>query len=95
MYKLAKISSKGGVIIPKEIRKKFGLEPGMLVAFVEEEGSIKIVPMPKDPVNYARGMLKRKAGEKPLTEVLLEERKKELEREEAEIARWMGKKGDS
>ena len=91
MYKLAKVSPKGGIVIPKEIRQKLGLEPGMLVAFVEDNGNIKIVPLPKDPVDYAMGMLKRKPGEKPLTELLLEERRKDLELEEAKVARWLDK----
>ncbi|RMD96068.1 MAG: AbrB/MazE/SpoVT family DNA-binding domain-containing protein [Calditrichaeota bacterium] len=88
MYKLSKVSPKGGIIIPKEIREKIGLEPGMRVAFVEDNGNIRLVPVPKNPVKYARGMLKR-YGEGSLTKLLLEERKKDKEREEAKVARWL------
>ena len=88
MYKLAKVSPKGGIVIPKEIREKLGLEPGMLVAFVEDNGNFRIVPVPKNPIKSARGMLK-KYGKESLTKLLLEERRKDNEREEAEIARWM------
>ena len=89
MYRLAKVSQKGGIVIPKEIREKLGLEPGTLVAFVEDNGNVKIVPLPKDPVDYAMGMLRRKTGEKPLTELLLEERQNDVELEEAKAARWL------
>ncbi|MDQ7053123.1 MAG: AbrB/MazE/SpoVT family DNA-binding domain-containing protein [candidate division KSB1 bacterium] len=88
MYKLSKVSQKGGIIIPKEIREKIGLEPGMLVAFIEDNGGFRVVPVPKNPIKYARGMLK-KYGKESLTKILLEERRKDNEREEAEIARWM------
>ena len=81
---LTKVSPKGAVVIPKEIRKKFGIEAGMMVDVAEVNGSIKIMPMPKDPITAARGFLKEKS-KKSLTDILLEERKKDLEREEAQI----------
>jgi AbrB family looped-hinge helix DNA binding protein len=37
-----KITSKGQVTIPKEIRDEFGLLPGTEVEFVEEKGAVKI-----------------------------------------------------
>lgn len=37
---LAKITSKGQITIPKEIRKKLGVKDGDKVLFVEEEGRI-------------------------------------------------------
>lgn len=37
-----RITSKGQVTIPKEIRDEFGLLPGTEVEFVAEEGEIKV-----------------------------------------------------
>jgi len=37
-----KITSKGQVTIPKEIRDAFGLLPGTEVEFVAEEGQVKV-----------------------------------------------------
>jgi AbrB family looped-hinge helix DNA binding protein len=37
-----KITSKGQVTIPKEIRDEFGLLPGTEVEFVPEEGDIRV-----------------------------------------------------
>jgi AbrB family looped-hinge helix DNA binding protein len=37
-----RITSKGQVTIPKEIRDEFGLLPGTEVEFVAEEGQVKV-----------------------------------------------------
>lgn len=37
-----RITSKGQVTIPKEIRDQFGLLPGTEVEFVAEEGEVKV-----------------------------------------------------
>ena len=37
-----KITSKGQVTIPKELRDEFGLLPGTEVEFVPEEGEIRV-----------------------------------------------------
>ena len=70
---LAKVSHKGAVVIPKEIRKKFEIEAGMIVNVTEVNGSIRIMPIPKDPIAAARGLLKEDSKQS-LTEILLEER---------------------
>ncbi len=42
--KVSKIQQNGQVTIPIEIRRKWGLEPGDLVAFVETEAGVLIIP---------------------------------------------------
>ncbi|MFO7943457.1 MAG: AbrB/MazE/SpoVT family DNA-binding domain-containing protein [Anaerolineales bacterium] len=42
--KVSKVQQNGQVTIPIEIRKKWGLEPGDLVAFVETEAGVLILP---------------------------------------------------
>ena len=76
---LTKVSPKGGVVIPKELRKKHGIEAGMMVDVTEVNDSIRIIPVPKNSIAAARGFLKEKS-KRSLTEILLEERKKERER---------------
>ncbi len=44
MIKFSKVQSRGRVTIPVEIRRKLGLKKGDLVAFVETEDGILIVP---------------------------------------------------
>jgi AbrB family looped-hinge helix DNA binding protein len=73
-----KISQKGWVVIPAELRRKYDLKPGDEVHVVDYGGVLSLIPATEDPLEYAAGMLK---GEKPLTQALLDERKRERERE--------------
>ena len=76
------ISSKGWVVIPADLRKKYNLTPGTEVVIVDYGGVLAIVPAMKDPIKEGRGLLK---GLPSLTKDLLEERKKERKREEARL----------
>ncbi len=81
----AKVSKKGWVVIPCEIRERYGIKPGDRVHIVDYAGRIAIIPSLKDPVRQSRGLLK---GHGSLTEALLEERQRDREREERQIQRW-------
>ncbi|GIV79788.1 MAG: hypothetical protein KatS3mg050_4182 [Litorilinea sp.] len=72
------ISSKGWIVIPAALRKKYGLHPGERVSLVDYGGVLAIVPYPADPVREARGLLK---GDRSLVEALLHERAQERARE--------------
>jgi len=74
-----KVSTKGWVVIPKELREKYGLRGGARVQVVDYGDVLVLVPLPEDPVGALYGML---AGGPSLTEELLAERKWEREREE-------------
>jgi AbrB family looped-hinge helix DNA binding protein len=76
------ISSKGWVVIPAELRKKYHLTPGTEVIIVDYGGVLSIIPARKDPIKEGRGLLKNFPS---LTKDLLEERKKERQREEARM----------
>ena len=76
---LATVSGKGWVVIPQEIRERYGLKKGDKVHIIDYGGVVGIVPAAKDPVAEGFGMLK---GGPSLTEGLLEERRRELKREE-------------
>jgi AbrB family looped-hinge helix DNA binding protein len=74
-----KISQKGWVVIPAELRKKYHLEPGDEVEMVDYGGVIALVPLLENPVRQGFGILKDGPS---LTQALLEERKQEQEREQ-------------
>jgi AbrB family looped-hinge helix DNA binding protein len=74
-----KISQKGWVVIPAELRKKYHLEPGVEVEMIDYGGVIALVPLLKDPVRQGFGIMK---DGPPLTQGLLEERKQEQDREQ-------------
>lgn len=73
-----KLSAKGWVVIPAELRKKYHLRAGDQVRIVDYGGGMAIVPALDDPVKEAKGMLK---GRGSLTKGLLAERLKERRRE--------------
>jgi AbrB family looped-hinge helix DNA binding protein len=73
-----KISHKGWVVIPVELRRKYDLKPGDEVHVVDYGGVLSLIPVSDDPLKHASGMLK---GNKSLTRALLEERKRERARE--------------
>ena len=81
--KRAKVSAKGWVVIPAPLRKKYGIEPGTTVEIRDANGKIVLLPNVQNPVEDAYGMLAD--GGPSLTEELLAERAKDLEREEAKI----------
>jgi AbrB family looped-hinge helix DNA binding protein len=74
----AKVTSRGQVSIPSEIRKKFNIEPESRIEWIVEGSVIKVVPLPKDPVAAFRGRGSRKFS----TGRLIEERRAEREMED-------------
>ncbi len=74
------VSSKGWIVIPAELRQRYGLKPGTKVQVVDYGGVLSIVPIPDDPIAAGAGMF---AGGPSATELLLEERRRDREREDA------------
>ena len=74
-----RISSKGQVVIPKEIRDKLRIKKGQRIKVVEVDGTIMIIPIPKDPIKAMRGMTKG-ITKKSSVEIVREMRKEWRER---------------
>ncbi len=72
------VSSKGWVVIPADLRRKYDLEPGSKVMLVDYGGVLALVPALDDPVEQGYGLL---AGKSSLTKALLAERARERHRE--------------
>ena len=82
---MAKVSSKGQVVIPNEIREKMGIKSGAFLEFRQIDGKRLEVTVIKDPIEELHGILK---GTNALRE-LEEEHRKEMEEDEI-LARRMG-----
>jgi len=67
--------SKGQIVIPAELRKRYHIEPGTEMQILEYGGIIYLIPPVEDPVKAACGLLPPKPS---LSEKLLKEREKEF-----------------
>lgn len=82
---VTKVSAKGAIVIPKEIRDAEGLQPGSKVAFVRYAGGVNIVRVPDDSIAASHGFL---CDCSPLNsgpsvrEELIEEHRTEVEMQE-------------
>ena len=69
----SKVTSKGQIVIPKQIRKKYGIVPQTIVHWLEKDNGIMMVPDLEDPIESAKGMFERSG----LLDKLLEAKKME------------------
>ena len=51
----ATVSEKGWIVIPKELRDKYGIKKGKKVGILEGDGILTIWPIPDDPIAYGWG----------------------------------------
>ncbi len=80
------VSSKGQLVIPKEIRESLGIKPKQKVLLKLVNDPVEIEPLPKDPIEYFCGIFKEGPS---LTEALLKEREEDKKREENKFARFI------
>lgn len=73
------LTSKGQLLIPKRLRNKYGIKPGVKVAFFESSSGVLIKPMDEDFFNQFVGMLK---NETPSPEEYKAWKKEDLKSEE-------------
>jgi AbrB family looped-hinge helix DNA binding protein len=53
----ATVKTKGQVVIPVDIRRKFQIDEGTRVAFLEEDGRLIIQPVTDEFIDGMRGLL--------------------------------------
>jgi AbrB family looped-hinge helix DNA binding protein len=56
----ATVKAKGQVVIPVDIRRKFQIDEGTRVAFLEESGRLFIQPVTDDFIDRMNGILGRR-----------------------------------
>jgi len=76
-----KVTTRGQVSIPAEIRKKFRIEADTNLEWNIEETSIRVVPVPKDPISAFRGKGRGVYTTQDLLKERIRERNSEDERD--------------
>ncbi len=80
----AYVTSKGQLVVPARIRRRFGIKPGTRINFVEEGERIIFQPVTREYIDSFCGIFKQPPGEKSVVQELLEERRAEKEKEDRE-----------
>ncbi len=78
---------KGQVVIPRRIRREFEIENGTRAVVQATPEGILLKPITGAAIKRARGVLKRKPGEKPLRQWWSDYKKVEKKLEDARYAR--------
>jgi len=78
----ATMTSKGQIVVPAKLRRRFGLKPGVKVYFIEREDEILFQPLTKEYIRSVHGMLTSKTS---VTQGLLQERARDRSHEEAKL----------
>ncbi len=76
------ITSKGQIVVPAKLRRRYGLKPGTKVYFIERNDEILFQPQTKEFIRSVHGLL---ASQTAVTKELLKERAKDKEHEEAKL----------
>ena len=72
-----KISTKGQIVIPVELREKYNIKPGSSVELMDIGGEIVIIPiLIKNPIDNAMGILKSKKSTRQLVTAARKEEEK-------------------
>jgi AbrB family looped-hinge helix DNA binding protein len=79
---IAYVTSKGQLVIPARLRRRYGIKPGTKVCFIERDNEILFQPVTKEYIRSVCGMLK---SEISVTRELLKERAKDRQLEEAKL----------
>lgn len=77
-----RFTTKGQVVIPAWLRKQFQIEDGTKAVVQATVDGILLKPVTAALIKRGRGILKRKAGGKPLADEWVEHKRQEREMEE-------------
>jgi AbrB family looped-hinge helix DNA binding protein len=68
------VTTKGQLVIPSKLRRKYSIKEGTQVAFLEQENRLVLQPLTAEFIRSLRGSL---SGGPSALDYLLEERKRE------------------
>jgi len=74
------VLNKGQIVIPAELRQRYGIKPGTSVEIREAGDHLEIYLLPQDPIAAFRGSLQ---GGDSLADALIQEHRQEISRDGA------------
>lgn len=80
----AYITSKGQLVVPAKLRRRYGIKPGTKICFIERGHEILFQPVTKEYIHSICGMLKSHTS---ITQELLKERSKDKQIEDKKSAK--------
>ncbi len=81
----AYVTTKGQLVVPARLRRRYGIKPGTKICFIERDHEIIFQPVTKEYIRSVCGMLK---SDTSMTKALLEERARDKEREESKFEKF-------
>ena len=75
-HEVSTVTTKGQLVIPSKLRRKYGIRKGTQVAIFEDGDQIVLQPLTPQYIRSLRGSLK---GDPSALKILLEDRKRERE----------------
>ncbi len=76
------MTTKGQVVVPARLRKKYGIQPGKKIAFFEENGCIVLKPMDESFFSKYAGLLNETA---PTKEEYQQWKNEEIEKDQQKL----------
>jgi len=78
------MTSKGQIVVPARLRKRYGIKPGTKIHFIERNHEILFQPVTREYIRSLCGILK---SDSSLTKELLKERARDKKREEEKLVK--------
>ncbi len=75
---VAQVTSKGQLVVPARLRRKYGIKAGTKVRFMERDNEIVLQPLTRDYIRSVCGLLKSATS---ATQELLRDRERDRRRE--------------
>lgn len=70
------MTRRGQTVVPAEIRRRFHIQSNAKLEWMTDGNSIRVIPIPSDPIRGARGIAKGTGLMKAFTEVRKQERER-------------------
>ena len=85
---MGRVTARGQITIPSELRKRLGIMPGTRLNWIEEKGRLVLVPITARGVKEAKGFLKPTPGMPSAFEESIKKRARERQREDLRAAEY-------